>query len=208
MVWIGEDSKISFVKRTVMIENRFTMRDGWFNCTLCNKKAADYDSSLPHIESERHKRKLLWAAPYTEEEEENCDSDYSGKMHPIVKHLRDSSVLLNALVTAMGTPKNISVTSEELQDIHNGCGELASLVEAATKKIDCLEKIEIAAVQQTQNKLSDGRTCVLCFHRERSKYFLPCKHFVVCSECLSGLRPEICPICRENIVESHDVIAS
>ena len=210
VAWVEEGCNISFGKRKLLIENRYTFRDGWFNCTLCSKRSIDYDSSLPHIECDKHKKKLR---SVSHEDAIPRDTGYDvidapapEKIQPIIRHLRDCSTNLAALVSAMNSPDNLFVNAEEMKEIRNGMGELALLAEHATERMKFLR--EVVSIAPSQSRLGDGRTCLLCFQRERSKYFLPCKHFVLCNECLRCLTPKLCPICREVIVESHDVIAS
>jgi len=210
---IAEGCSIAFAKRSLLVKNRFTFREGWFNCTLCNKKTIDYESSLPHIESDKHKKKLRWVADENidgldELETGGAKAEISSRpaQHPIIGHLENCTKHISDAISLATDPTISCVSSEELQCIQATSVEIADLLVAATEKFKGLKKI--VPVTPSQCKLSDGRTCLLCFQRERSKYFLPCKHFVLCNECMSCLTPKICPICREEILECHDVIAS
>ena len=207
VVWIERGIDLPFAYRNTLIDNRFIIGDyGWFDCTLCNKRAKDYDASLPHIQSIKHQARLLDVQTMddnvdgiSENVREPCTSPLS-----ITEHLQGCSIPLEELVNFLTVAENNYVNAQELQDISIGLCKLSSLFENLNEKIRSLKEV----VATSQSRCDNGRTYLLCFKRDRSKLLLPCKHFALCNECLGCLAPKLCPICREEIVESHDVIVS
>jgi hypothetical protein len=52
------------------------------------------------------------------------------------------------------------------------------------------------------SQASTNFDCIVCMERKRSVVFFPCKHLVVCEECIKVLRKEndyLCPICRSQV---------
>ena len=62
---------------------------------------------------------------------------------------------------------------------------------------------ELANVQQklqnTETKLSkleDDMECIICNEQKATVLLQPCRHQVLCDNCISLLNPKLCPVCR------------
>ena len=205
VVWIERGINLPFANRSTLINNRVTIGDlGWFDCTLCNKRAKDYDAFLPHIQSTGHKNRLLDVQTMGDNVErsikhvrETCSSSLS-----LTDNLQDCSIPLGELASFFTVQENLYVKAQEQQDIHVSLCKLSSLFRNLHEKIKSLKEVLAPSLSHSDN----GRTCLLCFQRERSKLFLSCNHLALCNECLDCLAPKLCPICREEMVESHNVL--
>ena len=208
VVWIERGINLPFAHRNTLINNRFTIGDqGWFDCTLCNKRAKDYDASLPHIQSTKHKSRLLHVQTIDDDVERLTKNvrEPSSSSLSIKDHLQDCSIPLEELASFLTVQENLHVKAQEQQDIHISLCKLSSLFRNLHEKIKSLKEVLSPSPSHSDN----GRMCLLCFQRrERSKLLLSCKHFALCNECLGCLAPKLCPICREEMVESHDVLVN
>ena len=47
--------------------------------------------------------------------------------------------------------------------------------------------------------------CVICLSTISNITIFPCKHTVICSECMIGLRGGMCPVCRKEITKMVEI---
>lgn len=66
-----------------------------------------------------------------------------------------------------------------------------------------LDSSHLAELESKINDLEADRVCLICFDKLRSVLF-DCLHLVSCEDCATKL--EICPMCRNFIVERKTVI--
>ena len=55
-------------------------------------------------------------------------------------------------------------------------------------------------------ELDEERLCVICLTQPRNVLLMPCRHAVLCEECLEVImqrRPSECPICRRELQRKH-----
>jgi hypothetical protein len=50
--------------------------------------------------------------------------------------------------------------------------------------------------------------CIICLHRPKTVLLLPCHHLCLCTQCILREKLDRCPVCREKILESMNVIIS
>lgn len=62
---------------------------------------------------------------------------------------------------------------------------------------------EVEKLQKENESLKDKQLCKVCMERDVEVIFYPCKHFVCCSSCGTGL--SLCPICRKQIASVDKV---
>jgi len=57
-----------------------------------------------------------------------------------------------------------------------------------------------------ENEKNDALLCIICFEREKSVLFFPCKHVCTCKKCSSQLLS--CPVCKQKTQEKIDIFIS
>jgi len=61
--------------------------------------------------------------------------------------------------------------------------------------------IEVEEKRLRGPSLGDDELCAICFSRKRCRVFVPCGHFRCCAECSDSLSCNICPFCRQPILQ-------
>jgi len=64
----------------------------------------------------------------------------------------------------------------------------------------------VERLQKENESLKDKQLCKVCMEEEVEVIFFPCKHFVCCAACATGL--SVCPICRKQIASLDKVYMS
>jgi rubrerythrin len=94
--------------------------------------------------------------------------------------------------------------------IHNGSQPFFASMYAklAENKIVAKERLADATAAATAAAKAT-ETCSVCLAEKVNRVLIPCGHIVLCGGCadtIIAVAPRRCPICREEIVWSHQVV--
>jgi rubrerythrin len=73
---------------------------------------------------------------------------------------------------------------------------------------DATDKVN-RALADAQRNHEAPQTCSVCLVEKVNRVLIPCGHIVLCGGCadtIIAVAPRRCPICREEIVWSHQVV--
>ncbi|AAQ21680.1 iap [Cryptophlebia leucotreta granulovirus] len=67
------------------------------------------------------------------------------------------------------------------------------------KEINKEEIIKTENIDTEDSEHTDNSLCVTCMDNTRNMCLLPCKHVILCGDCLSTIPDKRCPMCRQKI---------
>ena len=105
--------------------------------------------------------------------------------------------------------KNETENSNDTDQIQKDEKRLPEMAEKMKRLRESQKKMEIENKllrNENQNLRKDIIQCKICMDRDKSVYFYPCGHVVMCSDCSKSIQE--CPICRNKIRKKQPVYLS
>jgi rubrerythrin len=119
---------------------------------------------------------------------------------PFMKTVEDKESNIATEVEAQRKMQNGS--QEFFNAMYNQMAENSKMAKDATDKVN-------RAVADAQRNHEAKETCSVCLVEKVNRVLIPCGHIVLCGGCadtIIAVAPRRCPICREEIVWSHQVV--
>lgn len=67
-----------------------------------------------------------------------------------------------------------------------------------------VQPIKTVAVSQKERDCTIG-PCLICFENKRDVLFVPCHHFILCSQCSDKIRKTECFVCKQPITKTEKI---
>ena len=67
------------------------------------------------------------------------------------------------------------------------------------------EQIVSESQVSIDESLMEDLACVVCFAEKKNVLMMPCRHICVCATCAASNLFKLCPICREEVIETMHV---
>ena len=113
-----------------------------------------------------------------------------------------------ATATRLSDDQILKIFRDELQPLVAERAATKEQLSIVNSELAAL-RVEVAAFREQAAKFAKKNTkwCVVCFERENSHAFMPCRHKCVCKECARQVveKYKKCPICRNDAVSAQKI---